>query len=316
MRQGDFSECDPSSPDANQIVISQGCVVPKLNGVATDVLPSINVNGAALLNGMITLPNSGIDGYRAAPSLPTNFSEEQIRVDQNISDKASVFVRFTNDGWDQTVAPVLWSASSYDTAVTNFNVPARAAVVHFTYSFRPSLMNEFIMAYADDPHTIINNPGPSNPARSIDKPSSWTAADFFPPNASNPELPSIDISGGTAGSYEEDLSNFVGKYNTNPILTWKDNVVYMVGRHTLKFGGYLEAYAKNEEFGFNTQGFYTFSNSWPGSSGNALADMYLGDINQYEEGTLNYNGQPAGGYGKIHARHLDFEPYLQDDFKV
>jgi len=44
--------------------------------------------------------------------------------------------------------------------------------------------------------------------------------------------------------------------------------------------------------------------------------MYLGNINQYEEGTLNFNGQAVGGYGKGHFRRTDFEPYFQDDFKV
>lgn len=316
MRQGDFSECDPNSANANSIVISQGCVVPTVNGVPTDTIASINPNASALMNAFLPLPNNGVDGYRAAPSLPTNFREEQIRVDQNISDKVSAFVRFTNDSWGQTVAPTLWSGSNYDSAVTNFTVPARAAVLHVTYSFRPNLMNEFIMAFADDPHVITDKAGPSSPAHSIDKPSTWSASNFFPANAANPELPSINITGGTAGNYEEDLGNFVGKYNTNPIYTWKDNVAYTVGRHTLKFGFYLEKYQKNEEFGFNTQGFYTFSPGWPGSTGNALADMYLGNINQYEEGTLNFNGQPVGGYGYGHFRRTDFEPYFQDDFKV
>jgi hypothetical protein len=314
MRQGDFSECDPTSPNANQIVISQGCLVPKVKGVPTDTVP-IDPNGAALLNGMLPLPNSGIDGYVAAHSLPTNYREEQIRVDQNISDKASVFVRLTNDTWARLTPTPLWSCC-FDTAVTDFVVPARQAVLHFTYSFKPNLMNEFIMAFADDPHTITNKAGPSNPAGSIDKPSTWTAANFFPANARNPELPSISISGGTAGGYTQDMSNFVGKYNTNPITTWKDNVAYTVGKHTLKFGFYLEKYQKNEQFGFNTQGYYTFSNSWPGTSGNALADMYLGNIAQYEEGTLNFNGQPAGGYGYGHFRRTDFEPYFQDDWRV
>jgi hypothetical protein len=325
MRQGDFSECDgpgalgpsdPGSPNANAIVISQGCVLPKVNGVPTDTISSINPNAAALLNGFIPLPNNGIDGYRAASSLPTNFSEQQIRVDQNISDKTTVFVRFTNDGWDQTVAPPLWSGSNYDSGVTNFNVPARAAVLHMTHSFKPNLMNEFIMAFSDDPHVITDHSGPSSPAHSIDKPSSWTGANFFPANATNPELPSVSICGGTAGCYEEDLGNYVGKYNTNPITTYKDNLAYTRGRHTIKVGFYLEKYQKNEQFGFDTQGFYSFYPGTPISSGNALADMYLGNIGSYEEGTLNFNSQPAGGYGYGHFRRTDFEPYFQDDFKV
>lgn len=315
MRTGDFSQCDPASPNANAVVISQGCVLPKVNGAPTDTVP-IDPNAAALLSGMIPLPNSGIDGYRAAHSLPTNFREEQIRVDQNISDKASLFVRFSNDTWGQVTSTPLWSGSNYDTGVTNFQTPARGAVLHLTYSFRPNLMNEFIMAFADDPHFITNQAGPSNVAGSITKPSSFAAKSFFLPNATNPFLPSVDISGGTAGSYYQDLGNFVGKFNTNPITTWKDNVAYTVGRHTLKFGFYLEKYQKNEQFGFNTQGFYHFSSSNPITTGNALADFYLGRIDHYTEGTLTFNGQPVGGYGYGHYRRTDFEPYFQDDFKV
>ena len=78
--------------------------MPNVNGQPTDIIPSINPNAAALMNGFIPLANDGIDGYREAPSLPTNFREEQIRVDQNISDKASLFVRVTNDG--RTASPI------------------------------------------------------------------------------------------------------------------------------------------------------------------------------------------------------------------
>ena len=315
MRQGDFSECDPNSPNANQIIISQGCIVPTVNGARTNIVP-IDPNGAGLLNGMIPLPNNGIDGYAAAPSVPINFREEQIRVDQNISDKASLFVRVTNDTWVETIAPVLWTSSNYDTAVTNFLCPARQAVLHLTYSFRPNLMNEFIMAYGDDPHVITDMAGPSSPAHSINKPSSWTAGNFFSPNAANPSLPAVNISGGTPGSYLEDPRFYVGKYNTNPIPTWKDNVIYTVGRHTLKSGFFLEKYRKNEQIGYNTEGYYTFGTGSSISTGNGLADMYLGRIQQYQEGTLSFNGQPVGGYGYIHARTTTFEPYFEDDIKV
>ncbi len=315
MRQGDFSECDPKSPLANTIISGQGCVLPVVEGSSVDTV-SVDPNAAALLSGLIPLPNNGVDTYTAAHSLPTDFWEAQIRLDQNISDKARLFVRFTNDGWGQIVTPPLWTGSSYDTGATNFNVPARAAVLHLTYNFKPNLMNEFIMAFADDPHVITTQAGPSSPAHSIAKPSTWTANNLFPANRNNSFLPSVNICGGTAGCYTEDLSVYVGPFNTNPITTWKDNVAWTVGKHTLKFGFYLEKYQKNEQFGFNTQGYLTFSSSSAVSTGNALADMFLGRITQYQEGTLNFNGVPVGGYARGHYRHTDFEPYFQDDWKV
>jgi carboxypeptidase family protein len=315
MRQGDFSECDPASPNANAFIISQGCTLPTVNGVVRDTVP-VDPNAAALLAGLVPLPNNGVDGYVASHSLPTNYREEQIRVDQNISDKASVFVRFTNDTWDRAVTPALWSGSSFDTTVTDFKVPARSAALHLTYSFRPNLMNEFIMGFADDPHVITPETGPSSPAHSVLKPSTWTANNLFPPNKNNPLLPAVSVGGGTPFSFYEDSGAYSGPYNTNPILTFKDNVAWTLGKHTVKFGFYLEKYQKNEQFGSDTQGSFSFFTGPPISSGNALADMYLGNIEQYTEGTLNVNGVPVGGYGKGHWRRTDFEPYFEDDWKV
>ena len=52
------------------------------------------------------------------------------------------------------------------------------------------------------------------------------------------------------------------------------------------------------------------------TTGNALADMFLGNINSYSEGTFNNHGNYIGGYGVGHWRRTDFEPYIQDDWKV
>jgi hypothetical protein len=103
MRMGDFSECvpNPGNP-VNTLLISQGCVLPTVNGTQVTSVP-VNPNATAWLNGFVPLPNNGIDGYVAAHSVPTNFSQKSIRVDQNINDKTSLFVRFTDDGWAKTV---------------------------------------------------------------------------------------------------------------------------------------------------------------------------------------------------------------------
>ena len=321
MLNGDFSECDPNSPNANSIIIGQGCTLPTINGQTVDTLAQAGLtpdpNAVALLNAYVPAANNGIDGYVAAHSLPTNYREDQVRVDQNLSDKAAVFVRFTNDSWDQLVTPALWTGASYDTTVTNFDVPARQAVLHLSYSFKPNIMNEFIVAYADDPHTITPLTGPSSPARSVFKPSSWTATNLFAANESNKLLPGVTVGGGTPFGFYQDSGAYAGPYNTNPITTYKDNLAYTRGKHTLKMGFYLEKYQKNEQFlGVDNQGNYNFSTSMSQSTGNALADMFLGDVYSYQEGTINNNGVPVGGYGHGHWRRTDFEPYFEDDWKV
>jgi hypothetical protein len=109
MRQGDFSECDSTNANFNAVAAS-GCKVPTNPSpglpFSGDIVP-INSNAATLLASLVPLPNNGIIGYVAAHSLPTNYRQESIRVDQNVSDRTSIFARLTQDTWAQVQIPHL-----------------------------------------------------------------------------------------------------------------------------------------------------------------------------------------------------------------
>ncbi|HVB29274.1 MAG TPA: hypothetical protein VNG91_05620, partial [Terriglobia bacterium] len=318
MRQGDFSECDPNSANANSTIISQGCTVPidptTGNPFANNLVP-VSANASALLNAFVPLPNNGVDGYVSSRSVPENFRQESIRVDQNISDKASMFVRYTQDYDDIIQVPSLWSGSNYDTTATDQLTTATSAVMHLTYLFKPTLMTEFIMAYADDPHFYEPFAGPASPAGSVLRPSSFNMNSIFPGNQTNTLLPGISVGGGLPSDFYVDTSNYPYN-NANPVYTMKDNTVWTRGSHTFKFGFFLEKYQKNETFGSPPQGELSFSSGSSVTTGNGLADMYLGRIAQYTEGSAQFNGVAVGGYNKGHWRATMFEPYFQDDWKV
>src|SRR5579863_502344 len=321
MRTGDFSECDPKS--ANYLGGPQypqftpgNCTLPTVNGAVVDTVTPVNNNGTDLLNAYVPLPNNGPTGYIGAHKVPTNFSDTIIRVDQNISNKASLFVRFSSDTWVKTVVPALWSGSSYDTTSSAYSVPARQTVLHLNNNIKPTLMNEFIFSYTDTPHTISVLAGPASIAKSIRKPSDWSASTFFPANAGNTLLPAVGVSGGLPFSFYIDNGNYRGPYDAEPVYTYRDNVAWIHGKHTIKFGFFLEKFQLTEQFGFDTQGNYTFGVNNPVTTGNALADMFLGRIASYQEGTFNAHGVYTGGYGVGHWRRTDFEPYVQDDWKV
>jgi hypothetical protein len=318
MRQGDFGECDPSSAEANAIIISQGCTLPT-NPLTNQLFPGntvpVDPNAQGLLAGLVPLPNSGVDSYVSARTVPENFREEQIRVDQNISDKARVFVRYTHDAWERTQTPALWTGSQFDTTATKVQNPAVSAVLNMTYAFKPNLVNEFVMGYGDDPHNYVPVAGPGSPVNSVNKPAGWTANNLFSVNATQALLPGINISGGTPASFYQSS----GPYpfiNSNPVTTFKEKIAWTVGKHTIKIGFYLEKYDKNEEFGAPPQGEIVFSGSSAVSTGNGLADMFLGRMGQYTEGSPIVNGVPVGGYNKGHWRATQFEPYVQDDWKA
>jgi len=312
MRQGDFSECDPSSANYNSIVAS-GCVLPTVGGVKVDTV-TVNPNGAALLNALVPLPNNGVIGYLAAPNLPTNWREDAIRIDENISQKTWVFGRYAQDAWETTVTPSLWTGSSYGTSATQFAAPNKSAVLHLVRTFRPNLVSEFIASFTHDDWTLVEIPGAASPAHSISKPSTWTVSNLFPGNSGNPLLPAVSVSGGDPFSFSQ--NEFENSFAKIPYITVQENVNWNRGRHTVKFG----LYGQNNNFAgqarCNSQGSLSFSSSNSVTTGNALADMYLGQIGSYTECSTTLKGIPIGGMQYRSYRQYSIEPFFQDDWKV
>jgi len=124
------------------------------------------------------------------------------------------------------------------------------------------------------------------------------------------------VSGGGPFGFYSDNGNYRGPYDAEPVYTYRDNLAWVHGKHTVKTGFFLEKFQLTEQFGTEVQGYYNFANSGPLTTGNALADMFLGNIQSYDEGTFNNHGNYVGGYGVGHWRRTDFEPYIQDDWKV
>jgi hypothetical protein len=322
MRMGNFSQCDPTSPGANPIIIAQGCTVPinpetgqKFPG---DIVP-MDPNAKILLNSLFPLPNNGVDGFIAAPSLPTNWRDDTVRMDENISDKTSAFFRVTNESWVSPIVPSIFSSDAYDTVESTRNIPAEAATFHVVHTFNPTLTNEFIAGFSNSEIAYLPAVGPGNVAGSIDKPSNWTVKPEFAVNAAQPLLPGVTLSGGTPFGITENTgaAPFI---NSNPVVSFKDDVSKVIGNHTFIMGAFVLRSSKPQTTGacgFPNQGALTFTTSSPLSTGDALADMFLGRIGEYTEGVLtNPKGVPVGGIPKYHFRYLDFEPFIQDNWKV
>jgi hypothetical protein len=225
-------------------------------------------------------------------------------------------VRYTQDAYQQVFAPTLWTSAEFGTVKTPLNIPAKNSVIHLTNSFRPDLLNEFVFGFSTDYWTAQSALGTDSVSGSILKPSGFGIASIFPAGPSGPLLPAISVQGG-GPSFSED-TGYPYSY-TNPALTFKDNVVWTRGKHILKFGAFLLKDELNHVIpngGFDSQGVLGFSDSSSVSTGNALADMYLGKIASYTQTGLVNNGQLAGGFSRGHYRQIDFEPYVQDDWRV
>jgi hypothetical protein len=316
QRQGNFTECDPSltaTPEA-------GCVQPMDPNTG---LPfpgdtvTVGPTAKALLDGLIPLPNTGNNLYVSSPSLPTEFREDMFKIDQNLGDKIRVFVRYTQDAYVQDFIPTLWSNASYGTVKSKWTSPAKSGVFHLTQTIRPNLLNEFIFSMSADVNTVNNFTGFDSPAGSINKPSGFAVSTIFPGNQNQPFLPGIAFGGGVPFQGLAESTGFEFFF-WDPQTAFKDNLVWSKGKHTLKMGFFLLDNHINTttNIGLNTQGSFFFDPTAAGSTGNALADMFLGVIQNYSEYGRTVGGQLVGGRGLGHWRQWDFEPYFQDDWRV
>ncbi len=265
-----------------------------------------NVQG---LLGMIPLPTQG-NIYTATISQPTNWRQELVRVDHNLSDKERITLRYIHDSWETLNPNPLWTnQGSFPTVQTQFTGPGLALMARISSTLSPTLLNEFVFSFTTD-HIGLTNVG--NYKR---LPGSTFGAIF--PGADLGVLPGVNlVDQGTAyggGSFGEDPGYIPnGPYNSNPTYTYRDDVNKIVGKHSLQFGAYFAAGQKNEfggELGAGSYpGYLTFDpSSSSTTTGNPVADLLLGYIASFGQQNTTV---------KYYNRYKIFEPYLQDDWRV
>jgi hypothetical protein len=306
-RSGNFSDVCASSPGDCPVQPQVLYGVPNPNagqpfpGNQVPISPSDAVTVNALEN-LIPTPNIGTNEWLEDPSLPTHWREELFRLDHNLTDKVRASFRYIHDSWSQIYPTPLWTnGTSFPTVETNFVGPGVSLVARLTATASPTLLNEFVASYTTD-HIVLNLVGPN-----WQRPQGVTVGVFD--NGFGGKVPGISLNGGIFNGINEDPGYIPnGPLNSNPTYTYKDNVTKIIGKHNLQFGGYFVAAQKNEipQPGVSTNGIlsYTTSDSVI-SSGNAFADLLLGNVQQYQQ---------EESAVKTYNRYKIFEPYFQDDW--
>jgi hypothetical protein len=189
---------------------------------------------------LIPNANAANQFFNASPAQQTNWREELVRVDENITDKQRFFFRFIHDSWSTVTATPLWGTGNFPTVGTNFVGPGVSLVANLTSTVSPSLVNEFVFAYTTD-HIFLNAVG------NITRPSSFDMPGIFN-NGFRGTLPNVSIQ--DTAEYGGGFSAGTGYFpwnNANPTFTFKDNVTKIIGSHNLFFGASYIAAQKNEE---------------------------------------------------------------------
>jgi len=299
-RAGNFSDLCPNASTGSMA----DCPINPATGTffPSNQVP-IDQNTAPALESMIPLPNGGSPGaetWTAEPTLPTNWREELLRVDENFNSKVRATFRYIHDSWDELYPTPLWtSGTSFPTIETNFKGPGVSLVTRLTATASPTLLNEFVFSYTTDHIDLV-------PEGAWQRPASMTWGLFQ--NGFGGKLPGIGFSGGIYGGIAEDAGYLPnGPYNSNPTYTYRDNVTKIIGEHNLQFGAYVVAAEKNElsAAGQSVNGFLTFDTSSPVSTGNAFADLLMGNIAEFQQQNVQL---------KYYNRYKIVEPYFQDDW--
>jgi len=206
------------------------------------------------------------------------------------SEKMILTLRYAHDNWYQDQGIMQPSNFSFPTGPGFIGKPGYNVIGRLTWTPTPTTVNVF--TYGFSRNAITQYPIPSAVSRS-----GLSIVGALPGNKYN-AIPDITLSGyGTIG---------VGSptNNANNTFEWRDDLTHIVGSHALKFGFDFLRIQKFVYTGTSSQGAFTFNGS---ATGNAVADLLLGDGFNYTQSSLAPNGYFFAN---------SYEMYAQDDWKI
>jgi len=303
-RSGDFSELLPTK----QLVYpGGGGPVPGNKFDKSLFVPA----GSNYLNAF-PLPNitsgtdprcslAGSDGlclennYQAHRVQQQKYNDFNVRLDYILGSKDQVFGRYSyGQDVDITTSQMATLPAGYGSGF-QFQHP-RSAVLGETHSFGTNVINEFRLGY------IRSFLGYLPPDGSIP-----LSANLGIPNANTSPL----LGGGALIGNSGNQISYTGDYGdyTVPEDTYQiaDNVSWVRGRHTFKFGANIIWRQVNFFNPIAGKGFFQADSGKAWSTGFEQSDMLVGWMNDYQVG-------PASGM--FHTRSWENGFYGQDDYRV
>jgi len=304
QRQGIFPGQVLTNPAGRTTPSGAPCITVA-NGTSTIDSSCIDHNASLLVNTYFpaaNVPTSGLGvNYSASNPDATDTREELVRFDYQPTQKMSIFARYAQDQVSIASPFGLWRENAYPVVgASNEFEPLQNGALNITYTFSPTVVNEFQYSYD---HNLIRIYTTSASSRSLAP--GLDIPYYYPSNAqnnSNNRIPDLNF---WEGGYGGITMNWPFR-NTYIYNKFTDNVSWVHGIHSIRFGGLLTRQGKGEDncCTDNQNGNITFDGH---ATGDALADMLMGDTYVYTE-SLNKPHQILHYY--------DMELYGQDSIKV
>ncbi len=273
--------------------------IKDLSGVPfpNNIVPAsqINPNMAKLIS-IYPNANQGTSTFSGNLTTPTDVHQEVIKVDYNLDEKNQISFHYVHD---------FYKALQNTTNVVQYyrEIPGLNASIQWNKVISPTWINLAQFAFSGNviieqkdlvANPIFNLNGTfTRTGLGINLPTIYHASDVIPQFAIQNMT--------TLGVSPLNFNNF------NRIFNVKDTLTKIMGNHTFTMGFLFMRSRKNQDNPPAINGQYSFQSSRTPSTGQGLADFFLGAFQSYTE----FPSVREGWY-----RFSQFEPYFQDDWKI
>lgn len=263
-------------------------------------------------NGTATAGSGGCKNWQVFPGTHLNWRQENARGDFNITKKHSVMFRFTQDTWVNPAPNAgYWGDDGFTTLESSWSQPSKSIVGRLTSILGAHLVNDAEFSYSNN--RILVTPGGTDAGLLSQINSAFPT--LFPASVKTHPLGLPVINTGGTGQGASPPQLLAPWSNNEDLYDVRDDLTWVKGPHTFKFGVFLGFNGKNEFNGgggaerFNTGTADT--NVQPGSTGKtgmAFANaMIPGNI---------YNLGESSTDVYINMRWRDYEFYVGDSWRV
>jgi hypothetical protein len=322
MKNGDFSELlanrGSNLNSIPQLRIPRGYPNAGANAPNNDMRPYMTATGRYFAS-LYPSPNysdpANLYNYVYSRLEPTDRHDFKGRFDWTISNNTRAYVRIANEGETAENARGVWWAPADVVALPTPNIgenKGRSYAGNVVTVLSPTMTNEVLVSYSrltldnhyQDPSLLTQGAG------------GITFRGIFPPEISSPYLPT-DMLHGWGGSGQ--VGNLWAKANDmfahNDALQFSNKLTKLAGAHGLKFGISVERGQKQQNFQNLESGQLWFGTDNDTGTGNSAADMLVGRVGQFNQGTAR-NGNPAPGQPAGEWRYWNVDAFAQDSWKL
>ncbi len=265
---------------------------------------------ANVIKTLFPLPNSGsadafAHNYSTNFPAPISSNQFDIRIDRNITQNQSIYGRFTWKNRSVQTAPTVDCDGFCDTSLSpllgGISQPEqdRGLTVAYNYTINQNLINEFRAGYNAIRDSLDANVNSTDLINQV-------GITGIPDIATVPTVPDVEIVG---------LQRTGGLNTTkqqSKVIQLLDDLTWVKGRHTFKFGGDVRRLTDHDEnvFGNYRAGQYVFNGT--SDVGTTIGDPYTQFLLGYPDNTtLAQVTNPAmNGLGYSYAA------FAQDDWKI